>query len=607
MRKKLLALVLAGTMLLTGVVPAFASEQGDAGLPALQVEEIGISDETSLVGADEKAMDSSLTEALAEEEAEDGSAEDFAGATKWARKITLTIKKAGNYGVSVTGCAGQIVSGQILSGKEIVALGNTEKTTEDRFGMKGYFKKGTYTLCLSNANAKYTLMRTDAMSGKCGKNVSFQLKKTGTKKIDGNTYNFYTLTLSGKGATYNYPNTNYYVGSWGYGTKDGCLTPWVDALQEEREIIAKDGDSIRYNRDVLKEIRVEDGITKLGDNLFAYISSYWAQDMLTDVSLPASLKKIGRNVFRDAHLKTLTIPDNVVSVGKGTLSGLSVSTLKIGENASIPVKERVGADKVVVSSKNPYVKSVKGSLFTKNGKRLIKHCYIGEGKEDYEYTVPNGTEIISSCAFLGYYRYKKITLPKTVKELEQGAFSGIRVNEIVILGNLKKVNSSYLTETNDYRLPTFIFYGDAPSGQLVGDHFFYAKVFYPAGNKTWTKSLRNKWTEEREATNGMPPYSTIQMFSWTPGKTGTNTIKASDITVKAKKSKQEIDLKAEAKFGNLSYKSNNSKVVTDYSYDLYKEVLMVPAGFKGTVVITITSDGNTAYKSATKKIKVTVK
>lgn len=106
-------------------------------------------------------------------------------------------------------------------------------------------------------------------SGKCGKNVSYSISDDGV------------LTISGTGAMNNFTYE-----------RDISDCPWH---------------GVRY---ALKKIVVEDGVTSIGSYAFSFDLS------VTDVTLPSSLKTIGRNAFWGCYgLTSVVIPEGVTTIG----------------------------------------------------------------------------------------------------------------------------------------------------------------------------------------------------------------------------------------------------------------------------------------------------
>lgn len=110
---------------------------------------------------------------------------------------------------------------------------------------------------------------TPALSGKCGKNVSYSISDDGV------------LTISGTGAMNNFTYE-----------RDISDCPWH---------------GVRY---ALKKIVVKEGVTSIGSYAFSFDLS------VTDVTLPSSLKTIGNDAFLGCHgLTSVVIPEGVTSIG----------------------------------------------------------------------------------------------------------------------------------------------------------------------------------------------------------------------------------------------------------------------------------------------------
>lgn len=109
-------------------------------------------------------------------------------------------------------------------------------------------------------------------TGKCGDDITYSLLEDGT------------LILRGAGATYNYHS--------------GKTAPWYE------------------NKHLIKSIKVEEGITALGQQLFRRCAA------VTDIQLPDSLHRIESNAFiQCSSMNQVTVPRNVVKIGKYAFAG----------------------------------------------------------------------------------------------------------------------------------------------------------------------------------------------------------------------------------------------------------------------------------------------
>ncbi len=129
-------------------------------------------------------------------------------------------------------------------------------------------------------------------SGACGDNVTWKLTSDGT------------LTISGKGATYDFADENY-----------NRNAPWsTDAL-----------------RPMVKKVVVNKGVTYLGTGAFTNCTN------LTSVSLPTGLQELGAGVFRDcSKLTSVTIPSGVTSVSGDLFYGCTaLQTVSLPDSLTV--------------------------------------------------------------------------------------------------------------------------------------------------------------------------------------------------------------------------------------------------------------------------------
>lgn len=170
-------------------------------------------------------------------------------------------------------------------------------TTINYAGTTSQWKKISSTLSLPLATKVVCSNGTvtPALSGKCGKNVSYSISDDGV------------LTISGTGAMNNFTY--------------------------ERNISDCPWHGVRY---ALKKIVVEDGVTSIGSYAFSF------DVHVTDVTLPSSLKTIGNDAFWGCYgLTSVVIPEGVTSIGAYAFALCSAiktitvpaSTTKFGDHA----------------------------------------------------------------------------------------------------------------------------------------------------------------------------------------------------------------------------------------------------------------------------------
>ena len=161
-------------------------------------------------------------------------------------------------------------SGTSYTDKNITA-GSTYKYT-----VRGVASDGTTLSPGFNNTGVSAMAFTEIAHGKCGENLTWTLTSNNT------------LTISGKGAMYDYGQFN---------SSGGVTPPWIAA---------------GYQNEV-KYVRIETGITYVGQNAFADCSS------ITSVSFPYTLEEIGDCAFQNCtRIYSLSLPYKTVSTGNGS-------------------------------------------------------------------------------------------------------------------------------------------------------------------------------------------------------------------------------------------------------------------------------------------------
>ena len=143
------------------------------------------------------------------------------------------------------------------------------------------------------------------------------------------------------------------------------------------------------------------------------------------VSIPQGVKDIYDCAFYGCNqITSVTLPESVRWIGEAAF----------GENKKLK--------KIEVASNNPFLKSVDGVLYTKDGRVLLAYP---AGKTDKTYKVGTKVKYIARGAFAGAENLEKIVLPKGLFSIEDYAFKGC--TSLKTFGGASKV---YRVKTNAY-------------------------------------------------------------------------------------------------------------------------------------------------------------
>ena len=244
-----------------------------------------------------------------------------------------------------------------------------------------------------------------ATSGTCGGNLTWALDEAGV------------LTIAGSGAMDDYKSYTY--------------TPWYDAAAQ------------------IKAVILENGVTAIGQNAFAYCEN------LAAVSIPDSVLTIGERAFSYCSaLQEVVLPAGLTAVSEGAFyycTGLTAVTLPEGLNsigdkaflACTALTEIVIPDSVTAIGDKAFQNCSKLQRvgFGKNVKLIGSGAfYVCEALT--ELNLPEGLTSIGEEAFRGCEGLTKVDMPDTVSFIGNGAFAHCEnLTELHLSADLSAIGS----------------------------------------------------------------------------------------------------------------------------------------------------------------------
>ena len=342
--------------------------------------------------------------------------------------------------------------------------------------------------------------------GKCGASAEYVLYENGVLKISGNGKVDDCLPE---------PNSDNYV------------KPWGKSYEEQ------------YNG-MIKEVRIDDGITEIGDAVFAQCSN------LEFVSMCDSVTKIGKCAYADcARLWTVELSDGITSIGKYAFSGCeelssigvfsenltdigegilagcdqAVATVTVGSAAEEYCKKNSISYSYIDNGNAPMIVAsgtcANGITWTLNAEGELHFSGDGElqGVESLEAESPSwwtytymtnsvvidrGINAIGSNAFYGFLNMQKLYLGKGVNKIGDHAFQGCTsLKTLEIPDNVASIGKMAFAGCSS--LQTIIFDGMAVQ---VEEYQETEKPFYGVNADVDCK-IPGLWTEStREALGG---------------------------------------------------------------------------------------------------------
>ena len=143
-----------------------------------------------------------------------------------------------------------------------------------------------------------------------------------------------------------------------------------------------------------------------------------------------------------AKLRDLAIPEGILSVASYAFPKLNTvtfpSTMEYISPSVFQMSDTL--EEITVAEGNTHYKSVDGSLFTYDGRILMKYAAPDTVTA---YTVPDGTVIIESDAFINVKGLTEVTLPDSVEEIGHMAFCRCEDLTSIDLGKgLKRIDGA---------------------------------------------------------------------------------------------------------------------------------------------------------------------
>lgn len=282
-----------------------------------------------------------------------------------------------------------------------------------------------------------------------------------------------TLTVSGKGKMADYSISN--------------DTPWYSFASSLKAVVIGDGVTYVGQRAFASgkytDVTLSDSVIRLGANSFQSGSvtnvrfgknvqvigdSAFANAKFTAVTLPSSLTELGKSVFSSCpNLTRITIPNKCTSSLNDTFrNSRALSEVTIGTGVT-------GCDrgaffccsvkKFTVSAANASLKSIDGSLYTKDGSRLI--CYH-KADSPTAFTVPESVTEIGDYAFYGNSAVQTLTLTKNLRKIGYMAFYNASVSTI-------QFNAPALEEIGQNAFRSTPWYNKRPDGVVYAGTVAY--------------------------------------------------------------------------------------------------------------------------------------
>jgi len=222
------------------------------------------------------------------------------------------------------------------------------------------------------------------------------------------------------------------------------------------------GNNAFYGCKNLEAVIIGEGVTKIGDSAFSHC------DVLSEVVVPDSVKKIGAFAFSNSKgLISVKIGNGVTEIGDSLFGGsINLTDVVIGNgitkftdmmfaNCESLMNITIGCNvkeiyfnsdmfancfnitNFVVDSNNQYYKSIDGSVYSKDGKKLLRYAI---GRSNANFKIPDGVQIIEADAFSNADYLLRVEFPSSVETIGRMAFYHCdKLKTVQIPNNVKTI------------------------------------------------------------------------------------------------------------------------------------------------------------------------
>ncbi len=170
----------------------------------------------------------------------------------------------------------------------------------------------------------------------------------------------------------------------------------------------------------LTSLTIPEGMTEISDGVFSSCSA------LTTLKLPSTLKTISAEAFSNCALTSVTIPEGVTKIGTHAFSfNESLSYVKIPSTMTDMDGESFSfcssLSSLDIAADHPVYSIQNGLIIRKDTKTVTGHL-DSYSSVSTDIVVPEGIEVIGTCALRYCDWATSVSLPSTLKRIEDIAF-----------------------------------------------------------------------------------------------------------------------------------------------------------------------------------------
>ncbi|WP_044420577.1 leucine-rich repeat domain-containing protein [Metamycoplasma hominis] len=166
-----------------------------------------------------------------------------------------------------------------------------------------------------------------------------------------------------------------------------------------------------FSNSFINSVSITGSIKEIGERAFLGCRN------LEEVILNEGLEKIGVRAFLNTKIESITIPDSVKEIGSLAFNFSKISHISINSN-----------------NKNFEIKD--NFLIDKNNKKILAYL----DKKTTKVTIPSSIKEIDESAFFGCRNLKEVILNEGLEKIRAGAFLNTKIESITIPDSVKEID-----------------------------------------------------------------------------------------------------------------------------------------------------------------------
>lgn len=182
-------------------------------------------------------------------------------------------------------------------------------------------------------------------------------------------------------------------------------------------------------------------VYKIADNAF------YEDEKLKKITLPNTLRIIGREAFASSSLETAILPNSLLIIEDGAFAGSSLKSVNIPDSVSVIGEEAFSGTEITSITIPRLVISIGARAFEQTNITSIKLPSNVKSVSEEMFSwcrelntvIIEGAEIIGSSAFAGCDKLKNINLPDTLTTIEDCAFSDTAIEYMIVPQSVQNI------------------------------------------------------------------------------------------------------------------------------------------------------------------------